>query len=137
MSLIRLNRHPTQRQLLVFALAWLVFVALLGFSQWTHARPRLALVCWTTAVLVPLAGAFWREGLRRLFVGLSLATYPVGLVVSSAVLVLLYYGVLTPLALILRLCRYDPLQRRFDRNAATYWQRRPANRDTAGYFRQH
>ncbi|MFI5336179.1 MAG: hypothetical protein ACHQ5A_05325 [Opitutales bacterium] len=137
MSLIRINRRPSSRQLLVFALAWLLFVGALGFAQWWKARSGLAYVCWGLALGVPAVGAFWREGLRRLYVGLSYATYPIGYVVSSAVLTLLYYGVLTPLGLILWLCRYDPLQRRFDPEAASYWHKRPGPRRPESYFRQH
>jgi hypothetical protein len=137
MSLIRLNRHPSSRQLLVFAAAWLVFLGLFGLAQRMHGRPALATVCWGLAIAVPLVGAAWREGLRLLFVGLSCATYPIGLAVSSVVLVLLYYGVLTPVGLILRFCRHDPLQRRFERARASYWQPRSSRRDSADYFRQH
>jgi hypothetical protein len=137
MSLIRLNRHPSSRQLLVFAFAWLVVLGLLGLAQWRHGRPTFALVGWSLAVGVPLVGAAWKEGLRLLFVSLSYATYPIGLVVSSVVLVALYYLVLTPIVLVLRLCHYDPLQRRFDRAAASYWQPRVGRRAPASYFRQH
>lgn len=137
MSLIRLNRRPPPRQLLTFALAWLLFVALLGFAPWTKARPGAALACWLLAVGVPLIGAVWREGLRWLYVGLSYATYPIGLVVSTVVLVVIYYAVLTPLGLILRVCGHDPLQLRADRRAASYWRPRPGPRDAASYFRQH
>jgi RsiW-degrading membrane proteinase PrsW (M82 family) len=137
MSLIRINHRPSPRQLLVFAVAWLVFTGLLGLRQWTHDRSTAAMVCWALAVVVPLAGAAWREGLRLFYVGLCYVTYPVGFVVSSLMLGLLYYGVLTPVGLILRLCRYDPLHRRFERRAASYWLPRPDRREPGSYFRQH
>lgn len=137
MSLIRINHHPSPRQLLVFALAGLVFTGLLGLAQWGHGRTGTAIACWVAGVVMPMVGAAWPEGLRRLYVSLSYATYPIGLAVSTLVLVTLYYAVLTPLGLILRLCRYDPLHRRFDRQATSYWRRRPDRRDPAGYFRQH
>lgn len=137
MSLLRLNRHPAPRQLLVFALAWFVFVGVLGLMQWLKARPNAALACWSLAVAVPVIGSVWREGLRRLYVGLSLATYPIGYVVSSVVLVLIYYAVLTPLGLILRLCGHDALGRRFDPTTSTYWHQRTSPRSPASYFRQH
>jgi len=137
MSLIRINRHPPPRQLLVFALAWLVFVGGIGLAQWFKARPTAAVACWMLAGAVPLIGAVWREGLRLLYVGLSYATYPIGLVVSSVVLTALYYVVLTPIGLILRLARHDALQRRFDSAAPSYWHQRPVSREPASYFRQH
>lgn len=137
MSLIRINRHPPLRQLLVFAGAWLVFTGVLGLVQWRNNYPVGAMVCWALATGVPLVGLVWREGLRRLYVGLTYATWPIGFVVSTLVLVLLYYLVMTPIGLILRLCRYDPLDRRFDGAAATYWRVRPVRRAPASYLRQH
>ena len=135
MSLIRINTRPSARQLLVFALAWLVFVGLLGLAQWSKARPAAAIICWAVALGVPAIGAAWREGLRLLYVGLSYATFPIGFVVSSVVLVVIYYAVLTPIGLILRVCRHDPLQR--GARADSYWHKRPGPRSPASYFRQH
>lgn len=137
MSLLRINTCPSARQLLVFALAWLVFVGLLGWAQWSKARPGVAFTCWALALGVPAVGAVWREGLRRLYVGLTYATYPIGFVVSSVVLVAIYYAVLTPMGLILRVCGHDPLQRRSGARADSYWHKRPGPRSPASYFRQH
>ena len=137
MSLLRLNSRPSPRQLLVFALAWLAVAGASGWAQWHQARPLAAETCWALAVIVPLAGAVWREGLRLLYVGLSYATVPIGYAVSTVVLVLLYYAVLTPLGLILWVCGHDPLQRRPAPAAASYWHKRPGPRRPASYFRQH
>lgn len=41
-------------------------------------------------------------------------------VIVRAVLTLVYYLIVTPLGLVLRLLR-DPLARRLDRRAGTYW----------------
>ena len=137
MSLIRINHRPSARQLLVFAAAWLIITGLLGWSQWAKARPTAAFVCWGLALGVPAIGAAWREGLRLLYVGLSYATYPIGFVVSSVVLALIYYAVLTPIGLILRVCGHDPMQRRAGARAGSYWHQRPGPRSPASYFRQH
>ena len=77
-----------------------------------------------------------RVPLKPAFVGLSLAAWPVGWVVSSLALGLLYYAVFTPVALVFRLIGRDALSRRFDRQAATYWE--PYNPDlgTERYLRQ-
>ncbi len=39
-------------------------------------------------------------------------------------LLLLFYGLLTPLAVLLRLLRVDVIGRRFDPRAASYWHER-------------
>ena len=137
MSLLRVNRQPSPRQLLVFALAWLVVLGGAGWGQWRQHRVLAAELCWALAVLMPMAGAGWREGLRLLYVGLSYATFPIGYLVSSLVLTLLYYGALTPLGLLLRVCGHDPLQRRPGPSATSYWRRRSGPRRPESYFRQH
>jgi hypothetical protein len=138
MSLIRLNPRPSPKQLLVFALGWLGFVGLLGLAFWKRGHPTVAASCWIMALGVPAAGAVWREGIRLLYVGLSYATYPIGLVVSSVVLITLYYVILTPIGLLLRLWGHDALQRRFDPEAGSYWHKRPRSPQAPDrYFRLH
>lgn len=56
--------------------------------------------------------------------------------VSTLLLVLAYYGVLTPIGLALRIFGRDPMQRRFDRQADSYWVERDASEDLQRYFRQ-
>ncbi len=129
MSLIRINRNPSGRQLAVFAVAWLVFLGLAGLASRLHGRPLAAGVLWAAAAAVPLAGAAWPVVLRYAYLGLSYATYPVGFVVSHAALLVVYYLVLTPLGLAMRLFRHDPLSRGFDPAAKSYWTpRQPAGK---------
>ena len=42
----------------------------------------------------------------------------------------------TPIGLAMRLVGRDPLRRRFDRQASTYWIKRPEQDETGRYFRQ-
>ena len=48
-----------------------------------------------------------------------------------------YYLVLTPIGLIRRISGRDPLHRRFDRDADSYWIARKPASDTKRYFRQY
>lgn len=137
MTLIRVNHHPAPRQLLLFAVAWTVVTGIIGLFQWLAERETLAQACWGAAIVVPLGGAVWREGLRRVYVGLTYATFPLGWLVSTAVLLVLYYGVLTPIGFILRVRRHDPLQQTPTSRADSYWRPRPVRRPAASYFRQH
>lgn len=137
MPLLEINSHPSRRQLRVFAAGWLVLAAALGWLQWRHGRPVAAEIVWAVGLAVPLGGQVWPAGLRWVYVGLSLATYPVGFAVSAVVLAAVFYGILTPIGLALRLFRHDALGRRFDRAAASYWRPRPPPPDPESYFRQH
>ncbi len=61
---------------------------------------------------------------------------PIGLVISYVILAATYYLVLTPIGLVLRLFGYDPMHRRFDREAKTYWVPREEDANTDRVFRQ-
>ncbi len=136
MSLIRINRNPSDRQLSVFALAWLLFLGILGAQAWHRGHLTAAKVAWGLAGAVPLTGLLNRESLRRVYLALSYATYPIGFVVSRVLLALVYYLALTPIGLTMRLFRYDPLARRFDRGASSYWTPRQAPPTPESYFNQ-
>jgi len=73
---------------------------------------------------------------RPMFVGWMYAAYPLGFIVSHVLLGLVYFGVVTPIGLLLRAVGHDPMTRRFDRSAKTYWIAREQTRDVRRYFRQ-
>jgi hypothetical protein len=135
--MIRIDPNPSRRQLAVFGLAWLIFFGVLGGIQWRRHGVNLdSAVEWIIAVIIPAAGLVWPEFLRFVYVFAIYATYPIGLVVSFFILVVIYYIVLTPIALILRLTGYDPMQHRFDYSAKSYWTSRKQEEKTNRYFQQ-
>jgi hypothetical protein len=136
MSLVRINRNPTDRQLSVFALAWLLCLGILGAQAWHRDHLAVAKGAWALAVAVPVTGLLNRESLRWVYLALTYATYPIGFVVSRVLLALAYYLALTPIGLTMRLFRYDPLARRFDREASSYWTARPGPPPPESYFNQ-
>jgi len=136
MSLIRINRNPSSRQLAVFGLAWLVFLGLWGWASWLRGRHIAAEMIWALAAAVPLAGLLVPRFLRLVYLAMSYLTYPIGFAVSHVVLALAYYLALAPIGLTMRLFRYDPLCRRFDPKARSYWRSRSGTKSLEDYFRQ-
>jgi len=142
MKLIELNRNPTDRQLKQFGIAALVFLPFIGWLA--TGKPRtldaasfavlggLAAVGLATAVL----GFIKPKALRPLFVGASLVTLPIGMVVGEAVLLVIFYGLFAPMGLLFRLIGRDALQCRLDRDAKTYWQPKRQPDSPARYYRQ-
>jgi hypothetical protein len=55
---------------------------------------------------------------------------------STIVLGLIYYAVITLIGLIMRLLGRDPLHRKFDGDATSYWVKRKAEDDPDRYFHQ-
>jgi hypothetical protein len=50
---------------------------------------------------------------------------------------IIFYLVVTPVGIIMRLTGRDPMERAFDRTAKTYWKPRRTDPDSARYFRQY
>jgi len=57
-------------------------------------------------------------------------TLPLSKTRSAIVMAILFFGVLTPLGLIMRLTGRDPLRLRLDREASSYWLTRGRAQDT-------
>jgi hypothetical protein len=136
MSLIRIEKNPSSRQLLVFGLAWLAFFGFWAWECGLRGRRATGDVLWVLAAAVPLAGLVSRRVLRYAYVGMSCATYPVGFVVSHVVLALVYFLALTPIGLTMRLLGHDPLSRKFEPGSKTYWKPRDKTKPVDSYFNQ-
>ena len=76
-----------------------------------------------------------RRFARPLYLLLVGATFPIGWTMSHILLGVIYYLVLTPIGLLLQLCGHDPMKRRLEPDAQSYWEphRPPAKVDR--YFR--
>ena len=135
--LVPINWKPSRDELRGFSEAGMFFLGMVAAPvSWLRERYVLAGVLWSVAVLIRVCGFVRPEWLRPVFVGLTVATYPIGWVVSHTAIALLYYGMMTPIGIVFRLIGRDPLQRQFDRNLTTYWSPRELRRPGEQYFRQ-
>ena len=64
------------------------------------------------------------------------AFFPLSWTVSHLLFAAVFYLVVTPIKLGLTLVGYDPLGRRWDRSADTYWHEHNPASDPKRYFRQ-
>lgn len=126
---MKINRDPGPRQLAVFGALLPVTFALLGLIAghrlgFTGARNGL----WVAGAVLTAAYVAAPRLRRPLYVGMSLAGYPIGWLVSHVILLAVFLFIVTPVALLLRVLGHDPMQRRFDRSAQSYWvPHRPAD----------
>jgi hypothetical protein len=75
--------------------------------------------------------------MRRVWIGMMMGLSPIGWVMSHLILAIIYYLVLTPVGLVLRALGRDPLHRRFEPEAKTYWIDRGEEPAVERYFRQY
>ena len=87
--------------------------------------------------MVPVIGWLLPSFMRLVFLGMSYAAWPIGFVVSHVVLALVYYLVMTPIGLAMRVVGYDPMNRRRDVSGESTWvERDSGTRGPESYFRQ-
>jgi hypothetical protein len=136
--MIEINWNPDRRFLRQFAVLLIVFFGFLGALQYFGRHATTAgIVLWCIGLTVGGVSLVFPTAARSVYLGWMCLLYPLAWLVSHSVLVLTWFLVLTPIGIVMRLCGRDPLRRDFDRNAATYWQRRPApEAGVERYFRQ-
>lgn len=135
--MIELNRNPSVRDLKWFGLLLLAFFGLLAaMALWRFEAPETARIL--LAVGAALSAVYYTvPPLRRwIFLAWMFAAFPIGWTISHVLLFVVYFGVLTPVGLVLRAVGKDPLERAFDRDAPSYWIARPRVDDPRRYFRQ-
>ena len=135
MKLMEINWQPGERQLRQFGLLCLVLFPLLGW-WWGGGRLPAITIPGGVGLLLAAVGILRPIWLRPLFVALCLLAWPIGLIVGELALLLVYYGVITPLGLLRRACGRDGLERGLDREAASYWQPKRRPNDRRSYGRQ-
>lgn len=139
--MIKLDLKPAPHIIKQFAWFAVIGMGLLAYAAleltvgfvWDHP---VFLVCIGVGMLQLL---LFQVGLpllsRGLFVVLSVAFVPIGFVLSHVLLAVVYYLVLTPIALVFRLMGRDVIGKKLDPNAKSYWHERSGDRPAASYFK--
>jgi hypothetical protein len=145
-KMIEINLQPDAGTLRSFG-----WIALAGFGF-------VAAIAWFEVLIFafglgaargPVAGAFGAlAGISALFslvypkanlpiyLGITVLTYPIGFVLSYVLMGTLFYLIIMPIGLLLRLFGTDPMERRILPEAETYWVDAAPSRGSASYFKQ-
>jgi hypothetical protein len=139
MSLIEINWHPKSKELRNFAIialiASLVITLLLYFIKGVGIQ-------WAGIIIAAGFGIFISSFVslkltRIIYLGLILITFPIGWAISMILLTAFYFLLLMPLGLVFRLLGRDPLSRRLDPDAKSYWLTRRQTDRLDRYFHQY
>ncbi len=138
MALVSLNLNPTEKQLREFGLAGLCMCVAIGLLLFLTNRIGLNgifLAIGIGAALFVLSRI--STGLiKPVYLVLIVVTFPIGWLISHFFMGLFYFGIVTPVALIFKMLGRDPLNRKYDKNAQTYWISHKKKKSAKDYFRQ-
>ena len=138
MALLKINWHPTRKELGDFGKIALIATVLISLLLWGIKGLGLQWTLPISAVgLIIFVASRTSEKLTRIiYLGLTMLTLPIGFVVSFILLAVVYYMVITPIGLVFRLMRRDTLCRKFDSATESYWLCRRRDKGLNRYFRQ-
>jgi hypothetical protein len=135
--MVEINWNPDARTLRWFAGLQFAFFCVIAWLWRASLGPMGTTLLVLASVITGGIGLARPAWIRLVYVGWMVAVFPIGWVMSHVLLAVIYFVVLTPIALLVRWRRGDPLHRQFDAAAPTYWTpRRPAE-NTERYFRQY
>lgn len=120
----------------VFGWVMSIVAALVAAWAWRHGK---SWVWWPSGIsfglaLIASARPALLAPLNRMWMALG---HILGRIVSPIIMSLIYFGVVTPIAIVARWRGVDPMKRRFDPQATTYWiERKPPGPDPTTMERQ-
>jgi hypothetical protein len=139
MSLIEVNWYPKHKELRNFAIIALIASLIIALLLYVLKGVRIqwALIIVTAGFGIFISSFVSLRLTRTIYLGLILVTFPIGWVISMILLTAFYFLLLTPLGFFFRLLGRDPLSRRFDSDAKSYWLTRRQTDNLDRYFHQY
>ena len=144
--LIPVNLKPETRHLRQFGIGGLVvFLALAGLALWRGNLFGLDLgehaAMWAGSLaglgaLLGILGAVAPRFNLPFYVALTVITLPIGVVLSFVILAVIFYLVITPMALLFRVLGRDALCETLEADRDSYWQPIAGEAPVERYFRQ-
>lgn len=145
-QMVELNLRPDARTLRQFgwiALGGFGLLALLAWNGWLafaylgeESRASVALALAALAAVSGLFSAVFPKANLPIYLGLTIAAFPIGFVLSYVIMGTLFYVVIAPIGLLMRLFGHDPMDRRFRPDAKSYWVDARPQRPRDSYFKQ-
>ena len=136
--MLKIDFDPPQDQLCQFgtiALGGFTLIGAIATLQF-GAPPVVGHVALALAAALGLLGAMEVTApIKPLYIGMMIIAWPIGMVISLVLLGVIYYGMFTPVALFFRVTGRDPMSRKLDPDAKSYWWVREKQRAPASYLR--
>lgn len=138
MALIEINRNPSAKEVGLFGKAWLpLMLTVLGGLAWRRDPASVTpWIWWGGAALAEGVAWVFPAAMKWVYIAAMVISFPIGWVVSHVLLALIFYGLVTPMALVMRWQGRDVLGRKFPTDAASHWSPHTPVTDTARYYRQ-
>lgn len=130
----KINWNPSKKDLRWFGLAILIGFGLIGLVVYRRGNVSAATSLWAISSAVAFLAIVLPPLSKPFYFLWMLVALVLGSVMSRLVMGVIFYGVLTPVALVFRLIKRDALNRRKPASPPeTYWSEHPKIEDKEYY----
>jgi len=138
MAIIEVNYNPKPKELRSFGM--IAIIATIIIALLLYLIKGLG-ITWCVAIvavgfIIFISSIISLKLTRLIYIGFTLLTLPIGIVISYILLGMFYFLILTPIGLMFRLFGRDVLNRKFESKEGSYWIKRKRQEDLTHYFRQ-
>lgn len=126
------NIKMDKRQLRKFGSLMAIVLEVMGvYLYWQHD----GYIAWVLGpiILFFLLGVIWPSCLSGIYKTWMSISIILGFFISRIILGALFYLLITPIGLIVRIIKGDPLNQRIDRNVDSYWLKRQDDQDNRNW----
>jgi hypothetical protein len=138
MSLIDINWRPEKRELRKFGLIAIVVLGVISILLRFvfKAEATLPAVFFIAGLCIFIISLISAKATRIIYLAMTLAALPIGLLMNVLLMGIFYFFILTPLGLVFRVFGRDVLNRKFETEAQSYWVKRRQIKTLERYFHQ-
>tara|TARA_B100001250_G_C19567404_1_gene686112 strand:+ start:31 stop:462 length:432 start_codon:yes stop_codon:yes gene_type:complete len=142
--MIKFDLSPNKKKLSQFGWIGLFGFSVIGFiiaikidSFNGSASFLIPSICWSLAIVSPILSLTFPRGLLPLYLILSLVAIPIGIIVSNIILMVIFYLLISPIAIFFRLIGRDELKiRKNSHHENTFWIKQDSSKGLESYYRQ-
>jgi hypothetical protein len=146
-KLVEIDFNPSRNTLRKFGVIAFVGFGMLALMAWTEsflftfglgaAREYLTGIFAALGIYCIIMGLIYPPANRAVFVGLSILTFPIGIIISYIIMGVLFFGVFGVIGVLMRLTGYDPMSRKLEEGTGSYWRDARPARPRSDYFKQY
>jgi len=115
------KKEVTKKQLRTFGIALSIFLGIIGLIHFIKGNTPTNYWFWGAAIVILIATLTVPIIIKPIYRAALFVAHILGWINTRLILGLIYYLLITPVSLIMKLMGRDPLNRKFDKEAKSYW----------------
>lgn len=115
-------KQATIKQLRIFGFGLTIFLIAIALIRFLHQHEQSAFVLWGIAGVIFIINIFFPKFIKPVYQAAMFIAGILGWINTRILLSIFFYLLFTPISIILKIFRADPLHRKLMKEASSYWK---------------